>query len=111
MGTNKRYPHMSMQRLEESQLRAARKRGPLHSLTHEQLRLDRSPVTIVPEREKLWGLAWLRFGDVDVQCTILVRRWTADAVGVELSLDDEVLRCWIWQGACQRISERTEAWT
>lgn len=111
MGTNKRYPHLAMQRLEERQLLAARKSGPPRSLSHEQLRLDRNPVTIFPERERLWGLAWLRFGDQDVQCTVLVRRWTADAVGVELRYENEVLRCWIWQGACQRLGERTEAWT
>lgn len=111
MGTNKRYPHMSMQRLEQSQLRAARQHGPLHLLSPEQLRLDRCPVTIVPDREKVWGLAWLRFGDTDVQCTVQVRRWTQDAVGVEVTLDDDVFRCWVWQGACQRLADRTEAWT
>lgn len=90
---------------------AAHKHGSLLSLPQEQLRLDRSPVTIVPEPERFWGLAWLRFGDADVQCTVLVRRWTADAVGVELSIGDKVLRCPVWQGTCQRLSDWTEAWT
>lgn len=60
---------------------------------------------------KVWGYAWLRFGDVDVRCTALVRRWTSDAVGVEVPVDDgEKLQCWIWQGACDRLEERTDAW-
>ena len=112
MGTNKRYPHLGMQRLEERQLQAARRAGPLQSLTPEQLRLHAQPVTVVPDGLQLWGYAWLRFGDVDVRCTVLVRRWTADAVGVELPVDDgEIPRCWIWQGACQRLRQRTDAWT
>lgn len=101
-----------MQRLEERQVQAARQRGPLQSLTPEQLRLREQPVTVIPDGMHIWGHAWLRFGDADVRCTVLVRRWTADAVGVELPVDDgEPLRCWIWQGACQRLAQRTDAWT
>ena len=110
MGTNKRYPHIGGQRGEERELRAARARGPLRSLTPEQLRLHSEPLTIVPDGTKLWGLAWLQFGDTNVQCVVRVRRWTADALGVEIEIDGEQLRCWIWQGACRRLANRTDAW-
>lgn len=75
-----------------------------------QLRLDARPITIVPAGVKLWALAWLQFGDVDVQAVVQVMRWTADAVGVQLDVDGETLRCWLWQGACQRLENRTDAW-
>ena len=93
-----------------TELQAARRAGPLQSLTPVQLRLHEHVVSIVPEGMKLWGHAWLRFGDVDVRCTVLVRRWTSDAVGVEVPVDDEKLQCWIWQGACDRLEQRTDAW-
>lgn len=110
VGTNKRYPHIGGQRAEERELRAARKAGPLRTLGAEQLNLFTQPVTIVPDGAKLWGLAWLQFGDVNVHCVVRVMRWTADAVGVEVEIDGDRLRCWIWQGACQRLQNRTDAW-
>lgn len=110
VGTNKRYPHIGGQRAEERELRAARKAGTLRTLTDEQLNLFTHPVTIVPDGTQLWALAWLQFGDTNVRCVVRVRRWTADAVGVEVEIDSERLRCWIWQGACQRLQHRTDAW-
>ena len=110
MGTNRRYPYLGGRLAEERAVREATRSGKLHTLTPDQLRLDSTAVTVVPERVKLWGLAWLRFGDVDVRCTVLVRRWTNDAVGVEVEVDEQVYRCWIWQGACQRLRQREDAW-
>jgi hypothetical protein len=49
----------------------------------------------------------VRFGDTDVRCTVRV---TNDAVGVEFEVGDETLRCWVWQGAVTRLSERNDAW-
>lgn len=110
VGTNKRYPHRAGQRGQEIELRAARTRGPLRTLDEYQLRLQEQPVTIVPERKRFWGLAWLQFGEVNVRCVVQVKRWTADAVGVEIEIDGDTLRCWVWQGACQRIEDPTSAW-
>ena len=110
MGTNKRYPYIGGQRAEERELREARKHGPLRTLDADQLRLFSQPLTIVPDATKLYGLAWLQFGDTNVRCVVQVKRWTADALGVELDIDGDRLRCWIWQGACQRLEERTAAW-
>lgn len=87
VGSNKRYPYLGGKLAEERELRAAAKAGTLQTLTSDQLRHDAHVVTIVPDRMKLWGLAWLRFGDVDVRCTVLVRRWTSGAVGVEVGVD------------------------
>ena len=58
MGTNKRYPHLGMQRLEEREVQSALRAGPLQSLTAEQLRLSAQPVTVVPDNVRLWGHAW-----------------------------------------------------
>lgn len=110
VGTNKRYPHHSGQLAEARELREARAHGALHTLTDHQLRLHVEPVTVVPERVTKWALAWLRFGDADVRCTVRVRRWTPQAVGVEVNIEGEILRCWIWQGACVELIERRDAW-
>lgn len=110
MGTNKRYPNITPQRAEERELREASKRGPLQTLSTDQLRLQSQVISIAPDRTRIWGLAWLRFGGTDVRCTVLVKRWTADAVGVEVDVEGEQLRCWIWQGACQRLNQREDAW-
>ena len=99
VGTNRRYPDLGPRLAEQRELREARKAGPLQSLTPDQLRLHDEPVTTAPPRSQLWGRAWLRFGTVDVHATVRVDRWTRRAVGVEITIDDEVLRCWIWQGA------------
>lgn len=111
VGSNGRYPHLGAQRGEERELREARKKGPLHTLTSDQLRLDSRILSVVPDRMQLWALAWLRFGTVDVRCTVRVKRWTSDAVGVEVEIDGELLRCWVWQGAVERIERREHAWT
>lgn len=109
-GSNKRYPHGAMQTSEEHELRKARKRGPLRTLDPLQLRLHAQPITIVPDRMRLWGHAWLKFGDTSVRCVVHVKWWTADAVGVEVEIDGDTVRCWVWQGACQRLSDPLEAW-
>lgn len=110
MGSNRRYPYLGGKRADERALRAARAHGPLRTLDAEQLCLTSRPVTVVPETAKLWALAWVQFGDVNVRCVVRVKRWTDDAVGVELTIDDDRLRCWVWQGACQRIEHPTDAW-
>lgn len=102
VGTNRRYPQHASQLAEQRELRDARAKGPLQTLTDAQLRLGTQVLSIAPERAPMWARAWLRFGDVDLRCTVRVRRWTADAVGVEVDVDGEALRCWVWQGACNR---------
>ena len=110
MGGNKRYPHHAGQLAQERELREARRRGPLHSLSSEQLALGSRVVSIAPERAPLWARAWLRFGDVDVRCTVRVLRWTCDAVGVQVDADGEQLRCWVWRGACTPLPTREDGW-
>lgn len=112
MSTNRRYPSLGAQLGEQRELREARARGRLQSLTEEQLMLHSTVVSIVPDNLTMWGLAWLRFGDTDVRATVRVWRWTADAVGVEVEMpDDETrLRCWVWQGAVKHLARRGDAW-
>lgn len=99
MGSNRRYPDQGMRLAEERELREARQRGPLQSLTPEQLALERNPVTIAPPRARIEGRAWLRFGDADVRATVRILRWTDDAVGIGVMVGEEKLRAWIWRGA------------
>jgi len=110
VGTNKRYPNLGPQLAEERELREARKRGPLQSLTSDQLRLATQVLSIAPERPPTWGRAWLRFGDTDVRCTVRIMRWTSAAVGVSVDVDGEELRCWVWQGAVDGLAAREDAW-
>lgn len=109
VGTNRRYPALGSQLAEERELREARARGALQSLSSEQLRLRSHVLSIAPEHPPMRGLAWLRFGDVDVRCHVIVKRWTPDAVGVELEVEGETLRCWVWQGAVTRVEGRDTA--
>lgn len=110
MGGNRRYPHNAARLAEEREVREARARGPLQSLNRTQLRLDQVPVTIAPNRVKLWGRAWLRFSDTDVRCTVQILRWTPEAIGVELNVDERVERCWEWRGAVTPLELREEGW-
>jgi len=103
MGTNRRYPDLGLRLAEERELREARQHGPLQTLSEEQLSLDRRPVTIVPPRAQVWARAWIRFGDADIRATVRVLRWTDDAVGIGVTVDNEKLRAWIWRGACTVI--------
>ncbi|GHE06883.1 hypothetical protein [Klenkia taihuensis] len=109
VGTNRRYPDAGARRGQERRLQEIRLQGRLQSLTEEQLDLDNQAVSIAPERATMWGLAWLRFGDADIRCPVRVRRWTDDAVGVEVDVGTETLRCWVWQGAVQRTAGRPPA--
>lgn len=110
MGQNRRFPHHAGQLAEERELREARTHGALHTLTDTQLRLHAQPISIAPEQARSWGLAWLRFGDADVRATVRVKRWTSDAVGVEVEVGDEILRCWVWQGAVVHLASRQDGW-
>ena len=107
MGTNRRYPEAGAQRAQQRRLAQARGRGDLQTLTAEQLQLGARVVSLAPERSPMWALAWLRFGDTEIRCTVQVKRWTADAVGVELEVGEEKLRCWVWQGAVERVEGPT----
>lgn len=100
MGSNRRYPEHADRLADERELRAARKHGPLRTLTRDQLALHNRVVSIAPDSMILRGRAWLTFGDTDVQAPVRVRRWTDDAVGVEVDIDGEIQRCWVWRGAC-----------
>lgn len=111
MGTNRRYPSLGPQLAEQRELREAAKVGPLQSLTDAQIGLGRSVVSIVPDGVEMWARAWLRFGTVDVRATVRVRRWTPTAVGVEVETPEEqILRCWVWQGAVEHLNSREDAW-
>lgn len=110
MGSNRRYPQLGPQLAEERELREARRSGPLQSLSDAQLRLGRTVVSIVPDGTQLWARAWLRFGTKDVRACVRVMRWTSDAVGVEVEVAGERLRCWVWQGAVERLARREDAW-
>lgn len=99
MGTNRRYPEHGARLAEQRELRTAAQRGALQTLDSVHLALDRTPVTIAPQRSRIMGTAWLKFGDVDVLATVRVDRWTDRAVGVIFEIDGRPMRCWVWQGA------------
>lgn len=107
VGTNRRYPDAGAQRAQQRRLEDACGRGALATLTDEQLQLTTRVVSIAPERGPTWALAWLRFGDTDIRCNVQVKRWTPDAVGVELEVGEDKLRCWVWQGAVERVDGPT----
>ena len=99
MGSNRRYPEHGAKLMEHRGLRTAAQKGELQTLTAVQLGLDRTPVTIAPEKLHITGTAWLRFGTIDAHAEVRIERWTDRAVGVSFEIDGRPMRCWLWQGA------------
>lgn len=101
MGSNRRYAAQVDRRMDDTILeRHVMTAGPLQSLTPEELRLDRDPVTITPRPEK--ARAWVRFGPEAVQVDCLVERWTESACGISFTVKEQTFRCWVWGNAVTR---------
>jgi len=73
--------------------------GPLQSLTPDELELDRAPVTIYPQPQRV--KAWVRFGPQHTRVDALLVRSTDKAAGVEFTVRDQTYRCWVWGNAVE----------
>ncbi|MDR6868432.1 hypothetical protein J2Y69_003048 [Microbacterium resistens] len=97
MGSNKRYPNLGEDRRAEKIAASA----PLQTLTPEELRTSRYPLTRDPQ--PAWVQAWVRYGDQPLRVRARAVMWTPHAVGVEFMIAGEVQRCWVWASAVEPV--------
>lgn len=76
--------------------------GKLQTLSAAELELDRHPVTIDPQPEKV--KAWVRFGDTPVLVDALAERWTPRAMGIRFQVAGKDVRTWVWASAVERAA-------
>lgn len=75
-------------------------KGPLQTLTRDELDLDRRPVTKDPRPARV--RAWVRFGATPAVVDAEACMWTDRAVALRFRVGDEERRCWVWAGAVLR---------
>lgn len=97
MGTSRRYAHAIDAQMNERILERVAATGHLVNLSAKELELDRLAVTIDPIPKPV--TAWVRFGDVPVRVDAVAARWTSKAVGIEFTVGERRMRCWVWRGA------------
>lgn len=69
----------------------------LHTLSAQELELDRLAVTIDPIPKPVQ--AWVRFDSVPIRVDAEACRWTSTAVGIRFYVSEKEYRCWVWRGA------------
>lgn len=100
MGTSKRLAEHYDLRAEEKLLeRYAKTAGPLQSLSDRELALDKQPMTVYPQPQRV--KAWVRFGPQPARVNALLVRSTETAVGIEFVVAEKTYRCWIWGNAVE----------
>lgn len=100
MGTNKRYAHHYDKLMEERIIEHfVATKGPLQTLSPEELELDRLPVTIYPENHRPKVKAWIRFGPQHTRVDAVLVRSTAQAAGIEFTVRGKTYQCWVWGNA------------
>lgn len=97
MGTSRRYSDHYDRLMDERILQRIASEGPLQSLTPEERQDDVLPVTRDPQPKDC--LAWVRFGPHPVRVKAVVVVWNDVACGVEFSVGERRLRCWVWSSA------------
>ena len=76
--------------------------NPLQSLTDSELQKDRLPVTRDPNPKPC--RAWVRFGPHAMLVDAVVVVWNDVACGIEFTVAEKQLRCWVWANAVAPIS-------
>nr|WP_206686926.1 hypothetical protein [Microbacterium invictum] len=71
--------------------------SPLQSLTRAERRADELPETRDPKPRKC--RAWVRFGPHPTQVDAVVVVWNDVACGIQFTVGDRELRCWVWANA------------
>lgn len=100
MGSSQRLAEHYDLRAEEKQLeRYAKSAGPLQSLSKQELALDKQPLTVYPQPQRV--KAWVRFGSQHARVNALLVRSTETAVGIEFVIAEKTYRCWVWGNAVE----------
>lgn len=98
MGTSKRYAHHYDKLMGERIIeRFVATSGPLQTLSPDELELDRLPLTVYPQPQRV--KAWVRFGPQHARVDALLMRSTPTAAGIEFTVRETTYRCWVWGNA------------
>ena len=75
---------------------------PLQSLTKEERQADVLPVTRDPQPKPC--KAWVRFGPHAMHVDAVVVVWNDIACGIQFTVGDKELRCWVWANAVSAVA-------
>ncbi|KAF2417592.1 hypothetical protein [Microbacterium sp. B35-30] len=101
MGTNKRYAAYYDRQMDARILQRIAAEFPLQSLTDRELQAGSLPVTRDPQPKPC--KAWVRFGPHAMLVDGVVAVWNDLACGIEFTIGDRQLRCWVWANAVTPI--------
>src|SRR6478735_8743392 len=97
MGTSKRYSGHFDGLMNDRILQRMAVEHPLQTLSAQELRKDTLPVTRDPQPKPC--KAWVRFGPHAMQVDAVVVVWNDLACGIEFTVGEKQLRCWVWANA------------
>ena len=97
IGTNKRHAQHFDRLMDNRILQRIAAENPLQTLTPHELRKDTLPVTRDPQPKPC--KAWVRFGPHATQVDAVVVVWNDLACGIEFTVGDKQMRCWVWANA------------
>lgn len=101
MGTNKRYAEYYDRQMDARILQRIAADFPLQTLTDRELQAPSLPVTRDPQPKPC--KAWVRFGPHAMLVDGVVAVWNDLACGIEFTIADRPMRCWVWANAVTPI--------
>lgn len=101
MGTSKRYAEYYDRQMDNRILQRIADENSLQSLTAEERREDTLPVTRDPQPKPC--KAWVRFGPHAMRVDAVVVVWNDLACGIQFTVGDKELRCWVWANAVSAV--------
>lgn len=104
VGTNKRYSTGVDRMMNDRVLQRIAADHTLQTLTDQELRKDSLPVTRDPQPQPC--RAWVRFGPLAVQVDAVVVVWNDLACGIQFTVADKDMRCWVWANAITAAGTR-----
>ncbi|MDQ7876569.1 hypothetical protein Q9R08_01125 [Microbacterium sp. QXD-8] len=102
MGSNRRYAAYFDRQMDNRILQRIAEENPLQSLTPQERQEDSLPVTRDP-KPKLCK-AWVRFGPHALLVDAVVVVWNDLACGIQFTVGDKELRCWVWANAVRAVA-------
>lgn len=102
MGTSRRYSEYYDRQMDIRILQRIADENPLQSLTPQERREDSLPVTRDPQPKPC--KAWVRFGPHPMLVDAVVVVWHDIACGIQFSVGEKQLRCWVWANAVMAVA-------
>jgi len=102
IGSNRRYSQHYDRLMDTRVLQRIGEELPLQSLTKEERQADVLPVTRDPQPKPC--KAWVRFGPHAMHVDAVVVVWNDIACGIQFTVGDKEMRCWVWANAVTAVS-------